>query len=175
MTTDLIHCLEEENSNSSIVCDVLAAIVFNSLDTTTNFSYSIRLTSSPRNSRSLPFSFDFQDNSNWNTRKMFPKLQKIGPREEASIWGGQPGYMSEGFLTLQHHIDIALMRLVNVTAAEQLVNVHLQRHPYPPYLSDNFVLVIQQQLPTILLLSLVFSALQIVKEVVHEKERKLKV
>eukprot|EP00914_Ancora_sagittata_P026115 GHVO01051518.1.p1 GENE.GHVO01051518.1~~GHVO01051518.1.p1 ORF type:complete len:373 (-),score=36.81 GHVO01051518.1:66-1184(-) len=174
MTEALVKFLEEANGNSSLLCDVLAAVPFTSVDPASDhFSYSIRLTSSPRNKPDLPFGFNFQEKSNWKTREMFPVLQKIGPRQEKNLYGGEPGYMREGFLTLQHHIDIALMRLLNVSP-EELVDVQLQRQPYPPYLDDNFVLVIQQQLPTILLLSFVFTALQIVKEVVHEKERKLK-
>ena len=50
----------------------------------------------------------------------------------------------------------------------------MHRFPYPPYLDDNFVLVTQQQLPFIIMLSFVFVSLQIVKDVVFEKERKLK-
>ena len=49
------------------------------------------------------------------------------------------------------------------------------RFPYPPWRDDNFVMVIQNQLPLLLMLSFVFSMLQIVKDVVHEKERKIKV
>lgn len=54
-------------------------------------------------------------------------------------------------------------------------NIQLKRHPYPPYNDDKFVLVIQQQFPLILILSFVLVALNVVKDVVHEKERKLKV
>lgn len=85
------------------------------------------------------------------------------------------GYMSEGFLTLQHQINVGLIRALDPNVSEHSLHVQLQRFPYPPYLDDNFVLVIQQQLPSIILISFIFSALQIVKEVVHEKEHKLKV
>jgi hypothetical protein len=54
-------------------------------------------------------------------------------------------------------------------------SIQLRRHPYPPYNDDKFVLVIQQQFPLILILSFVLVALNVVKDVVHEKERKLKV
>ena len=48
------------------------------------------------------------------------------------------------------------------------------RYPYPPWRDDNFVIVIQNQFPLLLMLSFVFTMLQIVKDVVHEKERKIK-
>lgn len=61
----------------------------------------------------------------------------------------------------------------NLTAPP--LEMTLRRHPYPPYNDDNFVLVIQQQFPLVIMLSFVLFALSIVKDVVHEKERKLKV
>ena len=94
-----------------------------------------------------------------------------------------PGYWREGFLSLQHNIDIAIIKQLNLTADDDRIKkpslddikLKLKRFPYPPYRNDYFVLVIQQQLPLILMLSFVYSALSIVKDVVHEKERKLKV
>ena len=94
-----------------------------------------------------------------------------------------PGYWREGFLSLQHNIDIAIIKQLKLTANDDGtkkpslddIKLKLKRFPYPPYINDNFVLVIQQQLPLILMLSFVYSALSIVKDVVHEKERKLKV
>lgn len=51
----------------------------------------------------------------------------------------------------------------------------LRRMPYPPYNDDPFVIVVQNQLPLLLMLSFVFIALNIVKDVVHEKEKRIKV
>ena len=85
------------------------------------------------------------------------------------------GYMSEGFLSLQRAIDIAIIQSLNPTRNISAVNVNVQRFPYPPYNDDLFVLVLQQQFPVILLLSFVFSALHIVKDIVMEKEKRIKV
>lgn len=63
----------------------------------------------------------------------------------------------------------------NISETLDNVTINLRRHPYPAFNDDNFILVIQQQLPLILMLSFVLVALNIVKDVVHEKERKLKV
>ena len=51
----------------------------------------------------------------------------------------------------------------------------MERFPYPPYIDNAFLIVIQQQLPFFLILSMIFIALNIPKEIVLEKERKLKV
>jgi ATP-binding cassette subfamily A (ABC1) protein 3 len=76
-------------------------------------------------------------------------------------------------------VNLALTtKLGGATAKQWLsdkkINITMRRFPYPPYLNDSFVLVIQQQLPLILMLSFVFVSLNIVKNVVHEKEKQLK-
>jgi len=83
----------------------------------------------------------------------------------------------EGFLALQHAVDSELIDFVaaNVTLKVPEVTMRLQRFPYPPYVHDSFVLVIQNQLPFIVLLSFIFFAMQIVRDLVYEKERRLKV
>lgn len=52
--------------------------------------------------------------------------------------------------------------------------VTLQRMPYPEYLQDGFLYAIKFGLPMLLMLSLLFTALTIVRNLVHEKERRLK-
>ena len=83
--------------------------------------------------------------------------------------------MREGFLGVQHAINRAVTALVSGNKTSDMPAVWMRRMPYPPYNDDNFVLVVQNQLPLLLLLSFVFSALNIVKDIVHEKERKIKV
>ena len=88
-----------------------------------------------------------------------------------------PGYLEEGFLALQQAVDFAFIDCLSANASENMENVtmRLQRFPYPPYVDDKFVLVIQQQLPFIVMLSFIFCAMQIVRDLVYEKERCLKV
>ena len=94
--------------------------------------------------------------------------------------GYGPKYHEEGFLTLQHLIDINFMRIL---AAENDVDsfnetnfsVANQRFPYPPYVSDEFIPTLSQNLPTIILLCLIYLAQQVAKFVVVEKETGLKV
>jgi len=86
--------------------------------------------------------------------------------------------LEEGFLALQQAVDSALIKCMlsaNATVNMRAVTMRLQRFPYPPYVNDKFVLVIQQQLPFIVMLSFIFCAMQIVRDLVYEKERCLKV
>lgn len=77
---------------------------------------------------------------------------------------------------MQHTVDWAIMRSHNSTAANDLtVRVVLSRFPYPAYKYDVFILAIQNQLPLLLVLSFTYTSLNIVRAVVQEKERKLKV
>lgn len=49
------------------------------------------------------------------------------------------------------------------------------RYPHPPYTKDNFVLVIQGQLPLVILLGFMLAVLTVTRNVVLEKEKRLKV
>lgn len=89
-----------------------------------------------------------------------------------------PGYFREGFLAVQHAVDRAIIQYhADPSAAALLNRVHVvvQRFPYPPYVNDLFILAIQNQLPLLLMLSFTYTSLNIVRAVVHEKEKKLKV
>ena len=55
------------------------------------------------------------------------------------------------------------------------VNITFQRFPYPPYVGDRMVMTIEQKLPILLNMGFIFIALTIVKDLVHEKEHRLKV
>lgn len=93
------------------------------------------------------------------------------------------GYYEEGFLTLQRAIHKSsievLLESTNSSSSSfnELDDFQLlmERFPYPPYKYDVFLSVIQLQLPFLIMLSLIFIALNIPKEVVLEKEKKLKV
>ena len=50
-----------------------------------------------------------------------------------------------------------------------------QRVPYPSYVDDQFLVVLQGWLPLVIMLSFIYPAINIVKNVVVEKEKRLKV
>ena len=87
------------------------------------------------------------------------------------------GYIREGFLAVQHAVDRAIMQYHANASARQLfekLTVIAKRFPYPPFISDPFLVAIQYQLPLLLMLSFTYSSLTIIRAVVQEKERKLK-
>lgn len=57
----------------------------------------------------------------------------------------------------------------------QKLTVITKRFPFPPYISDPFLIAIQYQLPLLLMLSFTYTSLTIIRAVVQEKEKKLKV
>ena len=68
----------------------------------------------------------------------------------------------------------ALMREWNGVNTSSL-SLKVQRMPYPPYISDPMVQILQKQMPLFLILSFILSVIQSTKNIVYEKERKLKV
>ncbi|XP_022089306.1 ATP-binding cassette sub-family A member 3-like [Acanthaster planci] len=138
----------------------------------TNITYSIRLKASQRNFPGITTKQYTGATSRWHTDELFELISTPGPRQKEHTWGGKPGYMREGFLPLQHAIDRAFLQFQNISTDN--FSVEMRRYPYPPYFDDDFILVIQIQLPFLILISFVITAITITKEVVLEKERKLK-
>uniref|UniRef100_A0A674DGK4 ATP binding cassette subfamily A member 3 n=1 Tax=Salmo trutta TaxID=8032 RepID=A0A674DGK4_SALTR len=163
---------------------VLAAVVFEHSFTHDDeplpqqVSYHLRFSFSPRNAPAKEKSeININNDFDWHTLNLFPLFQLPGPREQYDLQGGTPGYFREGFLAVQHAVNQAIMRSYNSTGAAWLLShtrVVLRRFPFPPFIYDVFILAIQNQLPLLLVLSLTYTSLNIVRAVVQEKERKLK-
>jgi len=88
------------------------------------------------------------------------------------------GYYYEGFLAIQRAVDLQIMYELGGTSAMQALNnteVQLKSFPYPPYNKDPFIVIIQTQLPFMIMLSFIVTAPVICKDIVLEKEKKLKV
>ena len=92
-----------ESLNTELASDVLGGVVFeniveNATKLTSNITYKIRLSSTPRNKDGTEDSGgnsndDTNDNSGneWATNQAFPFFQVVGPRAPDSTWGGKPG------------------------------------------------------------------------------------
>jgi len=86
------------------------------------------------------------------------------------------GYVEENFITLQYSVDKAIILAAGGNMSQMdNIDVSMRRIPYPPYIDDKYLAVIQTQLPLLLMLSFIYYAMQIVKELVIEKETSLKV
>uniref|UniRef100_A0A7N8WM15 ATP-binding cassette, sub-family A (ABC1), member 3b n=1 Tax=Mastacembelus armatus TaxID=205130 RepID=A0A7N8WM15_9TELE len=176
---------EEYVRNDPLSGKLLAAVVFehpfshDDEPLPLKVSYHLRFSFTPRNAPPKERS-ELNPNSDldWHTLSLYPLFQMPGPREQYDKEGGTPGYFREGFLAVQHAVDRAIMRSHNRTAAAPLlrqIRVVLSRFPYPAFIYDVFILAIQNQLPLVLVLSFTYTSLNIVRAVVQEKERKLKV
>uniref|UniRef100_A0A8C7CBE9 ATP binding cassette subfamily A member 3 n=1 Tax=Neovison vison TaxID=452646 RepID=A0A8C7CBE9_NEOVI len=122
-------------------------------------------------------SFFLKETEGWHTTSLFPLFPNPGPREPAAPDGGEPGYIREGFLAVQHAVDRAIMQYHANASARQLLKkltVTVKRFPYPPFISDPFLAAVQYQLPLLLVLSFTYTSLTAIRAVVREKETKLK-
>ncbi|CAG0880304.1 unnamed protein product, partial [Cyprideis torosa] len=111
----------------------------------------------------------------WRTNLLYPTFQLPGPRErdfEDVRFGSRPGYFRQGFLAFQHAIFESLLATQNPDAKEY--NIELQRSTFPPYVDDVFLVALREWLPLVLMLSFIYPCVNIVKSIVHEKERRLK-
>jgi ATP-binding cassette subfamily A (ABC1) protein 3 len=159
---------------NDVASKYLGGVYFHSTPNKANIVYKLRLSSRARNKKGKQKPSLLKDPSNnWNTQLTFNVFQIPGPRNKNSSHGGPPDYYDEGFLAIQHAVDMAILKYRGEDTKS--LKVKMQRFPYPDYIEDNFIIVIQQTLPQLLMLSLIFTALCIVRDIVHEKERKLKV
>ncbi|KAG8188878.1 hypothetical protein JTE90_018283 [Oedothorax gibbosus] len=152
---------------------VLSGVIFkedikDGITSSTNISFTIR----PKTAEVLKLSGQ-NATSTWFTQQSFPLFPALGPRNKELGWGGNPGYMSQGFLSVQHAISKNFMKNLNKTQDLQL-DLKMCRYPYPPYLDDKFILALQLFFPMIICFSFIYPAVNIVKNIVVEKEKKLK-
>ena len=57
----------------------------------------------------------------------------------------------------------------------ETIDIDLHKMAYPPFFKDVLIPVLQQQFPALIMLSFILNALQTTKNIVYEKEKKLKV
>ncbi|XP_037937487.1 ATP-binding cassette sub-family A member 3-like [Teleopsis dalmanni] len=130
------------------------------------FAFSLRFPSELRTSSS-----NFSDT--WLTNNLVPLYTENGPRNKDDVDGGIPvGYVREGFLPLQNALSIAFLKLSSGT--KELPEILLQRYPYPEYISDPLLQGISLTIPMLIMLSFLYAATNIAKNVTMEKEKQLK-
>jgi len=84
------------------------------------------------------------------------------------------GYFYERFLEVQRAVDISIMSELGGGSALQDTNVMLKSFPYPPYNEDPLILYLSY-MPFVTFVSFMATASAICRDVVLEKEKKLKV
>lgn len=88
------------------------------------------------------------------------------------------GYITEGFLVMQHALDKAIMTYHARVAVQNLftnVTVFVQRFPYPEYYHDFFLEMLDIFTPLVILFIFAMNHLILVQSIVWEKENRLKV
>ncbi|XP_067927873.1 phospholipid-transporting ATPase ABCA3-like [Watersipora subatra] len=153
--------------NNEIV--YLAAVVFDNPEAynssiPNNISFTIRGKYNLRTADSV--------GSEWNTNQVYPSLVFPGP--SGDNFSSIPNYYDEGFLQIQHAIQMSVIDILNPSANISEYDTVMEQFPYPPYTDDLFLLIIQLNFSFFILLCFIFFALNIPKEVTLEKEKKLK-
>ena len=93
----MVDKIQADVQTPNVKSDILGGIVFTNLPPggstlPSHIRYKIRLSSSPRSSAPPSLHLDpFKQDTSWKTAYMFPPFQKVGPRENASLHGGDPG------------------------------------------------------------------------------------
>ncbi|XP_054158739.1 phospholipid-transporting ATPase ABCA3-like [Oppia nitens] len=156
---------------------VLCGIIITSGDDqlANRLNYTLRFSSTPRfqpPNRLRPL-------RNWWTQFTFPLFAKPGPRAAEYDTGAEPGYQEDGFLTIQHAVAMSVASYITQSPSssddiDSDVTVRMQRFPYPSYIDDIFLLALQFLFPFILMLSFIYPAVNLVKNIVIEKEKRLK-
>uniref|UniRef100_A0A8C7J3L6 P-type phospholipid transporter n=1 Tax=Oncorhynchus kisutch TaxID=8019 RepID=A0A8C7J3L6_ONCKI len=80
------------------------------------------------------------------------------------IWGG--------FVYVQDLVERAVARVLS--GVEQSTGLYIQQMPYPCYVDDVFLRVLNRSLPLFMTLAWIYSVAMIIKGVVYEKEARLK-
>ncbi|XP_070316352.1 ATP-binding cassette sub-family A member 17-like isoform X2 [Odocoileus virginianus] len=139
--------------------------------------YYLRFSFFQRNYLSLSFILPQDDVQGWLTSFLYPPNLSHEPRDYGVSEGGAPGYYQEGFLSIQHATDRAIMwhhAPTETTGLFQSLSVLLKRFPHGAYVRDSFFLVLQNEFPLFLMLSFICIELITINSIVLEKERKLK-
>ncbi|XP_039090343.1 ATP-binding cassette sub-family A member 3-like [Hyaena hyaena] len=92
--------------------------------------------------------------------------------------GKYTGYIREGFLAIQHAIDKAIMLYHKSSASQKLfdsISIFIQRFPHPAYSHDGLIWITSSILPLIFILMFSPTVLSIMRSIVWEREKRLKI
>ncbi|XP_059614826.1 phospholipid-transporting ATPase ABCA3 isoform X2 [Phlebotomus argentipes] len=113
--------------------------------------------------------------ANWQTGRLFPEFQSIGPRNRNHSDGGiPPGYYREGFAAIQHAVSVTFIEMKKINPETIIPTIFLQRFPYPPFTRDVLLEVITLIIPFMILASFLIPCINNVKYITLEKEKQLK-
>ncbi|CAI8053623.1 ATP-binding cassette sub-family A member 3 [Geodia barretti] len=150
-------------TNTPLGCFIRGAgIYFNNLESD-SLEYTLRLR------------HEVGEDKSWETRDAAPNFQAPGPRITDNF------YLSEGFIHLENIVGEAVIRLManpNMTdcdgGLEHNISVAMRQLPYPQYTVDFFLITAVSILPFLIVLAFIYSAGTFTKELVLEKETRIR-
>lgn len=147
-------------SQSGIYRPIVAGLIFDELDS--EIEVTIRLNQDKAGI-----------NVQWNTDSVEPSFSTASPRTIPNP------YIDEGFLTLQ---DALVQSVIDYKISNKTQNnynhgqlpIDIRQFPYPQYQTDFFLVALTFLLPLLLVFSFIYTAGTITKEIVIEKETRLR-
>lgn len=184
-TLDLIpisseaQMIEQVNNASS---RLFAVVQFNeklpSANTTgpLNLGYRLRLAAD------LPST---TQNKNWMTKFNFPQFERPRPRNwndipyfspnsfgnGQSIWDSA---LPNGFLQIQAAVDQSITKYYSPNRSYPQITPRVTSYPFPAFEDDAFFGIISGLFPFILVLSFLYTVMSITRQLIHEKETRMK-
>ncbi|XP_060066248.1 phospholipid-transporting ATPase ABCA3-like [Ylistrum balloti] len=113
------------------------------------------------------------DGDRWRTARVYPFFRTPWFRNEDDD-GGEPNYHTTGFLLLQYLVDRAIIEKHAPGSNLSSIDFKMRRMPFPPVVKDFLLPTLQTNLPLFLMLGFILSSLQTIKNILYEKERRLK-
>eukprot|EP01135_Chromosphaera_perkinsii_P003153 Nk52_evm42s236 gene=Nk52_evmTU42s236 len=100
-----------------------------------------------------------------STRRVKSRIPFPGPNPDTR-------YYYSGFILMQHYVDRAIIETRSKVPVTD--GVVMSEYPYPAYTKDRFSRSIARSFPLFMTFSWIYSVAMIAKEIVHEKEVRLK-
>ena len=96
------------------------------------------------------------------------RFHAYGP---ANCLGCNP-YFTYGFIYLQDMLEKGIIEAK--TNQPQSFGINTQMTPYPCYVNDKFIMAVSRSLPLFMVLAWIYTVSMMVKDIVYEKEKRLK-
>ncbi|KAL6049104.1 hypothetical protein STEG23_021648, partial [Scotinomys teguina] len=121
--------------------------------------------------------FWWPDKTGWKTTYLFPNHPSIQPKSPDFHDRGNPGYITEGLLAVQHAVDKSIMLYHETSAGKKLfdeINILIQRFPDPAHPHDRLLRISSSFIPLMFIIMFSSIVLSITRSIVFEKEKRLK-
>ncbi|KAG3259460.1 ATP-binding cassette sub-family A member 3-like [Ictidomys tridecemlineatus] len=175
--TSFENYIRTENNSNPVMAAIIFDHDFKSSDENLPLTVKYHLRFSKYYSTSEDTIPESDKRTKWDTALLFPSTPPEFHRNPMEDDGGEPGYFREGFLTVQHSLDKAIMIYHGGEAAKQIFDnteIYVKRFPYPEYYHDGFMWQFIIIFPWTALFTFSQVILIVVGTIMMEKEKRLK-